>query len=156
MAVTPERQKQIDAENFKVGLSILGRTMAPIIIETFEKVSAATGQQISLLYLIMRYEPGSDLDNVKSCVIEMRDMLSQKLIPLQNDPGKAQSSTNDLEQAFPLLKELVIKYSETWNVTPYDLFITIRLKKTGTGADALNLDVKTGNHITPFRTETIL
>lgn len=156
MAVTPERQKEIDWENYKASLRIIGRASAPVIVETFEKVNQATGIPVSMLYMIFRHKPGGDLNNVEDCIVEMRNLAGQQKIELRDPNGKPidQSSKDN----FPILKQMMDDYAREWNVSPYDLFITARVKNLATidKAAAINFDIKTRQGINPPKSDTIV
>ncbi len=158
--ITPERQKEIDIENSKASMRIMGRAMAPVILETFQKAQAVTGIPVPFLYLIMRHKPGGDLNKVEDSIIEMRNIATQEKIELKDNAGAApgpsvQERTKD---AFPVLKILIEQYSENWNVTPYDLFITIRIVSGAVAgsAQSMSFEIKTRKGIDPPQSDSIV
>jgi len=109
-------------------LRIMLRSMAPVISDVFEKCAAQMGEFVSNLYLIMLHKPGGNLDNPYDHIIQIKS-LSGKIANLSQDPTKRDKSAEDtLADLFPIAKELIGETAQEWNLTPYDLFLFLRIK----------------------------
>ena len=151
------RENERDLENMKAAIGIMGRAMAPVIMQTFESAETVTGINRHMLYLVLRHKPGGDLKNINDVTIELRSMFDHQKIELREKEGK-NSISDDAKEVFPILTEMIQAYAEAWSVTPYDLFITIRLaegKQQGR-ANSMGLEILTKKGIVPAMRDTLM
>jgi phage terminase large subunit-like protein len=144
--ISPERQKEMERENMAASVRIMGRAMAPTIFNLFTQAALATGKAPNKFYLVLRFKPGSDVNDVKSVMIELRESDQHTQIELRDkNPGENNNDISDqTSAAFPLLKATVDDYVEQWCVSHYDLFLLLKIgKQEETGADALQAYIQT-------------
>lgn len=147
---------EAEAAAFRMAL----RHFAPRLKQTFKDRSEAWGEPVAMLYMTMRYKPGTDMTNVDNVIIEFNSLLSKKCVSATNDPDYRMSDEEKemLEEAFPAGAVLMDQKAEEWGLSPYDLFMLLRIK-SGSGdiddPDTTEIQVRTRASISPARSELV-
>lgn len=132
------------------------RKMAPNLKKTFEDRARSWGEPVQMLYMTLRYKPGSDMADHKNVMIDFNSIMTKKQISATNDPNHKLDADQKilLEEAFPVGAELIKDQAVIWGVSPYDLFMMIRIKAPGEDIDdpeTTEIQIRTHDKITPAR-----
>lgn len=111
-------------------MKMMFRKLAPKICETLMKASLAWGEDIFNLFITIRHDPKGDLDDPDACIYWIKSTETKNKAALMKDDGELDGENRDmLVEIFPIISEMIADQAGEWNLTSYDVFIKMNLKK---------------------------